>query len=333
MADPIRPERVGVLLVEDDDGAAEQTLRWLRDNNYPVARASSSASGVAMSREGTFDVVVLDLQLPSEDGRADESTDHGLRALHDLVAQDPFRPIVVMTAHSMNRTLMREVLQRTRGGDFVFKDDENLERSLLDAVARASSAPAHVLGRSLREFRALVDKDDEHEEAYRRFIHAHWRAILGPEYREVRSPYEVSRGAKIDLYAVRHDGFPDLWELKLPRDKLFQRYNDWWHHSTDCAKALGQVMQYLELAERESSGGLGYDARKGLAVVANRPRGFVVIGRYGTDEERELRERLRLENRYYANITILTYDDLIERAKNFLQFLHEHRNGLPAPSR
>ncbi|MEZ4300926.1 MAG: hypothetical protein R3B70_38685 [Polyangiaceae bacterium] len=39
------------------------------------------------------------------------------------------------------------------------------------------------------------------------------------------------------------------------------------------------------------------------------------------------RERLRLENSFYAGLTVLTYDDLIDRATSLLDFLLRHRNG------
>jgi hypothetical protein len=38
-------------------------------------------------------------------------------------------------------------------------------------------------------------------------------------------------------------------------------------------------------------------------------------------------ERLRLENGFLAGLTILTYDDLIERAEQYLAFLVRYRNG------
>lgn len=49
-----------------------------------------------------------------------------------------------------------------------------------------------------------------------------------------------------------------------------------------------------------------------------------MIGRYKNDAERE---RLRLENSFLAGLAVLTYDDLIERAEQFLTFLLQHRSG------
>jgi hypothetical protein len=235
--------------------------------------------------------------------------------------------VVTITAHSHNRELMREVLQRTQGGQFIFKDDQNLEQTILNAVAIAAAQPAFRMSRAIKAFRALLAKSEK-EDVYRKFIHEHWRSILGPEYSKVQSPYTIARGGQIDLYAIRHDGFPDLWELKLPSDSVFDQYNDWHHHSKECARAIGQLMEYFDEAEKNArSGSLGYEGRKGIEVVAHRPRGFVVIGRYSEDPviRRFERERLRLENSFFAGLTVMTYDDLVERAEQYIGFLQRYR--------
>lgn len=55
----------------------------------------------------------------------------------------------------------------------------------------------------------------------------------------------------------------------------------------------------------------------------------MVLGRYSADADtaKVERERLRLENSFYAGLSVLTYDDLIERARSLLDFLLRHRNG------
>jgi CheY-like chemotaxis protein len=317
-------EKTRVLVVEDNDASAGDYVRWLKAAKHIVERASAGSDGVARAASFKPDVVLLDLQIPSEPGRADEDVRHGLHALDALLHEAAFRPVVVATAHSRDRELMRQVMQRNRGGGFLFKDAEDLERELLQAIAIALASPAYKMSKTVAEFRRLVDQNEK-EDVYRTFIHRHWDVILGPEYKDCRSPYEISRGAMIDLLAIRHDGFPDLWELKRPDDPVFTHYNQWLHHSVECARAIGQLMQYYDAAMREPQAGkLHFDARRGLSVELHRPRGFVVIGRYKDEAERE---RLRLENGFLAGLTILTYDDLIERAEQFLSFLQRYRNG------
>lgn len=91
---------------------------------------------------------------------------------------------------------------------------------------------------------------------------------------------------------------------------------------------MGQIIDYCDIARQEPQLRRGYDARKGLGPIAmNRPRGFLVIGRYtGTNPEQDaLRDRVRLENSYYAGLTLLTYDDLVERAEQNLGLIHRYR--------
>jgi hypothetical protein len=50
----------------------------------------------------------------------------------------------------------------------------------------------------------------------------------------------------------------------------------------------------------------------------------VVIGRSGSQRERD---RLALDNSFMAGITLMTYDDLVEEARQVLLFLRDFRNG------
>lgn len=312
-----------LLLVEDDDQNAEDYQNWLIAKGYEVKRAKAAEDALAMALDFRPDATVLDLQIPSQPGRTDEDTKHGLRALEGLRRQDPFLPIVVATAHKDNSELMREVMRRNHGGHFLFKSEGDLKGNLLRAVALALESPAYIGSRAVRDFEVLVEAKEK-EERYRDFIKKHWRILLGPKYRECHSPHEIGRGAKVDLFFVRHDGFSDLWELKRPDQDVFKAYNDRLHQSDECARAVGQLVEYIDMAEKQHSGPSSYEAIRGISVALHRPRGFVVIGR--RKDERE-KDRLALENSFFAGITIYTYDDLIENAYEVLKFLRDYRNG------
>lgn len=311
-----------VLLVEDTQATADDYLRVLQQRGFATEHAVSAKDALEKATAFQPEVVVLDLQIPSEPNAVDESVEHGFLTLDALLKEDPFRPICIVTAHS-DREIVRRAMSRTHGGPFIFKDDPDLRRALPRAVDVALASPARTMSKVVREFRALVERN-EPEHAYRKFIHQHWKVILGPEYRDVKSPYTITRGGEIDLLAVRWDGFSDLWELKRPGDPIFGDYNGWLHHSVECARAIGQLMSYYDAAEKELPNPLGYEGRRGHSIQLHRPRGFVVIGRYESATERE---RLRLENSFLAGLTVLTYDDLIERAEQFLLFLQSYRNG------
>lgn len=314
-----------VLLVEDTMSTATDYLRLLQQRGFTTDHAVTARDAIEKAAAFHPDVVLLDLQIPSAPGISDENVEHGLQTLDALLKADPFRPICVVTAHS-HRELVRRAMERTHGGPFIFKDDPDIRRAIPRAVEIALASPAYTMSRVVREFRALVERGDSEENVYRRFIHQHWRVILGPEYKSCESPHTIDGGASVDLLAVRWDDFADLWELKLPSDPLFGKYGDQWlHHSAKCAEAIGQLMHYYDLAEKKTPHRFSYQARHGLSAQIHRPRGFVVIGRYGDNPA--YRERLRLENSFLAGLTVLTYDDLIERAEQFLLFLQSYRNG------
>ncbi|MEZ4297429.1 MAG: DUF4263 domain-containing protein [Polyangiaceae bacterium] len=325
--------RERVLLIEDDEDLADRILRILKQKGFRPFREAAQQSGVERAKNEAPEIVILDLQIPSETGRADADVAHGLKALAAITQLDPFRPVVVCSAHGGNKELSRKVYSLTRGGPFIFKDSETFDEDLFAAIAVALAQPAYKASKTVAAFRKLVEADadkSEREHAYRKFIHDHWQVILGPDYKDCHSPYAIGRAAEIDILAVRHDGFVDLWELKRPDTPVFKHYGQWLGHSPECASAIGQLMHYYDAAAREpQAGALHLEARRGTDLYLNRPRGFVVLGRYSPDPRKAKleRERLRLENSFYAGLTVLTYDDLIERATSLLDFLLRHRNG------
>ncbi len=319
--------RTRLLLVEDNAQSAGLYRRFLADT-CDVTWAKALEDGRRLAEAENPEVVVLDLQIPSEPDAADEDTRHGLRLLDRILELDPFRPIVVLTAHH-DRSLMRQVLQRTRGGQFVFKDDDEIERALLGAIATAVGGTAWQMAKTVRVFKGLVG-ENRPEDDYRRFMFEHWRVLLGPGYVDCRSPYEIARGAEIDLLGVRADGYTDLWELKRPDQAIFRTYNQWLHYSLDCAKAQGQLMEYIRLAMAEPSGHpRGVDRRRGLIAHTHRPRGFVVIGRYSQDADEAAKQRdwLHMSNSFLAGLQVLTYDDVVEQAEQLVEFVRDARNG------
>lgn len=153
-----RAAPTSVLVVEDHDSSAADYVRWLSESGHQVTRASARDDALSQAERVRPDVVVLDLKLPSAPNRADQDVRHGIDVLEWLVRDDPFRRIVVVTAHSNDREIMRDVLQRTSGGQFVFKDAENLESDLREAVAVAMAHPAYTMSRAIRQLRAMLEE-------------------------------------------------------------------------------------------------------------------------------------------------------------------------------
>jgi len=56
---------VHVLVVEDDVRLAEALARILEDNGYIVDTVHDGQAGIDYGRSGTYDVIILDVMLPS----------------------------------------------------------------------------------------------------------------------------------------------------------------------------------------------------------------------------------------------------------------------------
>lgn len=80
--------RSSVLIVEDDAEIAELISRYLENNGMAVTRIASGETVDAKLAAGDFDILILDLNLPGEDGL---SICRRVRATHDI-------PIIIVTA-------------------------------------------------------------------------------------------------------------------------------------------------------------------------------------------------------------------------------------------
>ncbi len=78
------------LLVEDDERLARFTAEFLEQNGVAVTRAADGETGLREAAARTFDVVILDLQLPRRDG---------LSVCRELRTRSAI-PILVVTARS-----------------------------------------------------------------------------------------------------------------------------------------------------------------------------------------------------------------------------------------
>jgi DNA-binding response OmpR family regulator len=81
-------QSITALMIEDDERLARFTAEYLEQNGVKVTIAADGDAGLHESRQGGFDVVVLDLMLPLRDGL---SVCKEIRAVSDV-------PIIIVTA-------------------------------------------------------------------------------------------------------------------------------------------------------------------------------------------------------------------------------------------
>jgi hypothetical protein len=125
-----------------------------------------------------------------------------------------------------------------------------------------------------------------------------------------------------------YDGFLDIIELKRPGGGLnfwlLQKdHNNFVPHS-DLIKAITQTTNYIYEVEREMNSVKFLDRTGHVPVV--KPRAVLIYGR-SNDWDAEKKKAYRILNSSYHNITILTYDHVLERAKKILEVSPESQSN------
>lgn len=135
--------------------------------------------------------------------------------------------------------------------------------------------------------------------------------LFGPEYIRVQPEFPLGSDYRADYAVVRGSGLVDLVEIEASSHKLY--VNKGKDPSAALTHAEQQVLDWLDLHARY--GGYLQERMPGL----RRPRGFVIIGRSATLSEESAR-KLEQRNRAYDSVLeVLTYDDVLDRAKKLLE--------------
>lgn len=133
-----------VLLVEDDDGVADALVEALGANGHEPRRVGRGADALTAHRD--FDLLLLDLGLPDEDGL---EVLRKIRRMADV-------PIVVLTARGDERTIVRGL--RLGADDYLVKPVRLAELlARMDAVARRSAARSAPADRVVRAGDVEID--------------------------------------------------------------------------------------------------------------------------------------------------------------------------------
>lgn len=100
MIPSVQPERMTVLLVDDDDAFRDRMARALRDRGYEVRPAACYEDAIAAAREDSPEYALVDLRMP---GRS------GMELVRDLAQLDASTRIVVLTGYGSIATAVDAV--------------------------------------------------------------------------------------------------------------------------------------------------------------------------------------------------------------------------------
>lgn len=143
--------------------------------------------------------------------------------------------------------------------------------------------------------------------------------VLGSEFVGILDEREIDTANITDFLMQAYDGFLDIVEIKRP-EKSLRFWADNQDHgnyvpSSDLTKAITQATKYVYEVEREAN------SVKFLERVGNiktiKPRCILIFGR-SCGWNSEQKEAYRILNSSYHNLTIMTYDHVLGRAKRIL---------------
>jgi hypothetical protein len=129
-----------------------------------------------------------------------------------------------------------------------------------------------------------------------------------------------------DFSLVTHDGYIDILEIKKPDTKIIKLDNSRgnYHADVELARAIIQVENYIENISAHKDAVRSYildNDNLNLKVV--RPRGIILAGNASAFSTQKEKDDFRLLAHGLKNITIVTYDELLTRLKNYIQVLEE----------
>jgi hypothetical protein len=151
--------------------------------------------------------------------------------------------------------------------------------------------------------------------------------VLGSEFVRVLDERHIDTQNISDFLMQAYDGFLDVVEIKRPEgDMTFwsqARDHDNLVPSTVLVKAITQATRYIYEIEREANSVKFLERLRGVRTV--KPRGILIFGRsstWGQDEN----EAYRILNASYHNLSILTYDQVLDRARRMTGSSREQDN-------
>lgn len=199
------------------------------------------------------------------------------------------------------------------------------KQKLLDFVINNDIIPDDLLlalqgvnrKRAIGEFEKML-KQNLTEPRWQEWFQANpW--VLGTEFVRILDDRHIDTKNISDYLMQAYDGFLDIIEIKRPEGTLIfwsdKKDHDNYIPSVELTKAITQATKYIHAVELEANS-IKFLERTGN-VRTIKPRCVLIYGRSNNWND-DQKEAYRLLNTSYHNLTILTYDHVLERAKRII---------------
>jgi anti-anti-sigma factor len=204
---------------------------------------------------------------------------------------------------------------------------DEVYRVQTDDLSRGSNliiARPHVLAASSRTqlradvdgFEDLINSQRTRESDIHHFFEEHPTFLLGQEYRQLHSKVLLERnddGPLIPDFMLQpfDDELCDLLELKLPREPVVVGRENRKRFSSAVQEAVAQLRTYRDYFDDRTR---REEIQRRYGIRVYRPRMAVLIGRVTSVDPIEYRRIADGQK----EVRIMTYDDLLKRARRFL---------------
>ena len=92
---------IGKILIIDDERINSETMKdILEDVNYQVVLADDAAQAKTIVKDQTFDLVMMDVWMPGQDG---------MSLLEEWTVEDFLMPVVMMSGHAEHQDVVRAI--------------------------------------------------------------------------------------------------------------------------------------------------------------------------------------------------------------------------------
>ncbi len=145
--------------------------------------------------------------------------------------------------------------------------------------------------------------------------------VLGSDFVRILDERSIDSQNITDFLMEAYDGFLDIIEIKRPEGGMsfWAKTLDHGNYvpSTDLIKSVTQASSYIYEIEREANSIKFLERVDGVKTI--KPRCILIFGRSNDWNEKQI-EAFRILNSGYHNLTIMTYDHVLDRAKRIVGY-------------
>lgn len=171
--------------------------------------------------------------------------------------------------------------------------------------------------RAIDEYNRLLESDYTEGTWQKWFETNSW--VLGSDFVKVLEERAIDTKNISDFLMESYDGFLDIVEIKRPEGgmKFWQSSLDHGNYvpHSDLIKAITQASKYIHEVEREADSVKFFERVGGTRTI--KPRCTLIYGR-SNDWNKDQKEAFRILNSSYHNLSIMTFDHVLERASRIL---------------